>query len=51
LREQVFHVAKTETEPVIEPDRVADDLDWESIATIARDGISHAATVPALSST
>ena len=35
LGEEIFGVAEAQTEPVVEPDGVADDLGWKSIAVVA----------------
>ena len=35
LREEIFGIAETKTEPMVEPDRVADDVGRESISVIA----------------
>jgi hypothetical protein len=32
--QQFFDIAVAQAEPEIEPDRVADDLDWETVALI-----------------
>src|SRR6266852_2386275 len=50
LREQVFHIAETETETMVEPHRVADDQRWEAVPVVA-DGFSvHPPTVPVAAS-
>ena len=35
LREEIFSIAEAEAESMVEPDRVADDVGWESISVIA----------------
>jgi hypothetical protein len=45
LGEQVFDLAETETETVVEPHRVADDLGRESIAVVAWLSVGHAFSV------
>ena len=29
LREEIFSIAEAEAEPIVEPDRVADDVGWK----------------------
>ena len=35
LGQQVFCIAKTQAEAMVEPDRVTDDLRWETVAVVA----------------
>ena len=42
LREEILHVPETETEPVVQPDRVTDDLGRKPVSSVAR----HTVTVP-----
>ena len=35
LREEIFSIAEAEAESIVEPNRVADDVRWESISVIA----------------
>ena len=35
LREEIFSIVEAEAESIVEPDRVADDVGWESISVIA----------------
>ena len=46
LGEQVFDVAETEGEAVVEADSVADNRGWEPVAWIVRHIVRHPATVP-----
>ena len=48
--EEVLDLAETETEPVVEPDGVADDDRREPIAGIANCVLGHPVTVTALGS-
>ena len=34
LREKVFDIAKAQSEPMVQPNRVADDLGWKAVASI-----------------
>ena len=34
LREKVFDIAKAQSEPMVQPNRVADDLGWEAVTSI-----------------
>jgi len=49
VREEVFDVAETQSEAVVEPDGVADDGGRESVAGIADDVVRRPATLPAVS--
>ena len=49
--EEIFNVAETEGEAVVQPDGVADDGGRESVARIADDVVEHPATLPAVAST
>ena len=51
LGQQVLDVPKAESESVIEPDRVADDLGWESVTVIAWCQAAHPPTLPPAPST
>ncbi len=42
LREEILHVPETETEPVVQPHRVTDDLGRKPVSSVAR----HTGTVP-----
>jgi hypothetical protein len=35
LREQILDIAKTQSEPLVQPDRVADDFWWESVSMVS----------------
>ena len=35
LSQEVFDISEAQTEAVIEPDSVADDLAWESVSAVA----------------
>ena len=50
VREEVFDVAETQSEAVVEPDGVADDCGRESVAGIADDVVGPPTTLPAVSS-
>jgi hypothetical protein len=47
LGEQVFDVAETEREPVVQPDGMTDDRGREPVPWIAHGIVGHPATVPA----
>ena len=51
LREEIFSIAEAETESIVEPDRVADDVGWESISVIAGRLTPHRPTLPLVAST
>ena len=51
LGQQVLGIAKTETEAMVEPDRVTDDLGWEAVAVVVRRLADQMPTVPAAHST
>jgi hypothetical protein len=34
FREQIFNIAKTEVESMVEPDGIADDIGWESVPLV-----------------
>ena len=51
LREEIFGIAEAEAEPMVEPDRVADDVGWESISVIAGRLAPHRPTLPLVAST
>ena len=51
LGQQVLGIAEAETEAMVEPDGVADDLGLESIAVVVRRLAGHVFTVPAARST
>ena len=51
VSQEIFGVAEAETEAVIQPDGVADDLGREPVATVAGGSVLHSATVPAAPST
>ena len=46
LCEEIFSIAEAEAEPIVEPDRVADDVGWESISVIAGRLTPHRPTLP-----
>ena len=48
--EEVFDLAETEAESIVEPDGVADDDGREPIAGIANRVVGHPVTVPAVGS-
>jgi len=50
VREEVLDVAEAQSEAVVEPNGVADDGGWESVARIADDVVRHPATLLAVSS-
>ena len=51
LREEIFDIAEAEAEPMVEPDRVADDVGRESISVIAGRLAPHRLTLPLVAST
>ena len=51
LGQQVLNIPEAESESVIEPHGVADDLGWESVAVIDRRVTAHSPTVPPAPST
>ena len=51
LREEIFSIAEAEAESIVEPDRVADDVRWESISVIAGRLAPHRPTLPRVAST
>ena len=51
LREEIFGIAEAEVEPMVEPDRVADDVGRESISVIAGRLAPHRLTLPLVAST
>ena len=51
LREEIFDIAEAEAEPMVEPDRVADDVGRESISVIAGRLAPHRHTLPLVAST
>ena len=51
LREEIFSIAEAEAESIVEPDRVADDVRWESISVIAGRLAPHRPTLPLVAST
>ena len=51
LREEIFGIAEAEAEPMVEPDRVADDVGRESISVIAGRLAPHRPTLPLVAST
>ena len=51
LREEIFSIAEAEAESIVEPDRVADDVGWESISVIADRLTPHRPTLPLVAST
>ena len=51
LRQEVLDVAEAKAESVVEPDRVADDLAWESVSVVARCFGVHWRTLPGGAST
>ena len=51
LREEIFSIAEAETESIVEPDRDADDVGWESISVIAGRLTPHRPTLPLVAST
>ena len=34
LSEKVLHIAKAQSEPMVQPDGMADDLGWKAVASI-----------------
>ena len=46
LGEHLFYVSEAHAESMVEPDRVADDLDWKSVSAVARRVGSHRLSVP-----
>ena len=51
LREEIFSIAEAEAESIVEPDRVDDDVGWESISVIAGRLAPHRPTLPLVAST
>jgi hypothetical protein len=51
LRQEVLDVSEAQTEPVIQPDGVADDLGWKPVAAVAGCGAIHPPSLPAMGST
>ena len=51
LREEIFSFAEAGAEPIVEPDRVADNVGWESISVIAARLTPHRPTLPLVAST
>ena len=51
LREEIFGIAEAEAESMVEPDRVADDVGWESLSVIAGQRALHRPTLPLVAST
>ena len=51
LREEIFDIAEAEAEPMVEPDRVADDVGRESISVIADRLAPHRLALPLVAST
>ena len=51
LREEIFDIAEAEAEPMVEPDRVADDVGRASISVIAGRLAPHRLTLPLVAST
>ena len=51
LREEIFGIAEAEAEPMVESDRVADDVGRESISVIAGRLAPHRPTLPLVAST
>ena len=51
LREEIFSIAEAEAESIVEPNRVADDVRWESISVIAGRLAPHRPTLPLVAST
>ena len=51
LREEIFNIAEAEAEPMVEPDRVADDVGRESTSVIAGRLAPHRPTLPLVAST
>jgi hypothetical protein len=51
LGEEIFGISEAQTEPVVQPDRVTDDLGWESVAVVAGGTVGHPPTLPAAAST
>src|SRR5207302_9761062 len=49
VRQELLHVPQAERKPQVQPDRVADDLWWETVAAVQRgsgDGCRHLARLP-----
>ena len=51
LREEILSIAEAEAESIVEPDRVADDVRWESISVIAGGLAPHRPALPLVAST
>jgi hypothetical protein len=51
LRQEILDVSEAQTEPVIQPDGMADDLGWEPVAAVAGCGAIQVLTLPAIGST
>ncbi len=51
LGEKVFHIPKAETEAVVEPYGMTDDLCWKSVSTVARRVAFHRPSLPDTAST
>ena len=51
LCQEIFSIAEAEAESIVEPDRVADDVGWESISVIAGRRAPHRPTLPLVAST
>ena len=51
LREEIFSIAEAEAESIVEPNRVADDVRWESTSVIAGRLAPHRPTLPLVAST
>ena len=48
LRQEILDVSKAQTEPVVEPNGMADDLRWKPVATVAGCAVVHLRTLPAI---
>ena len=42
---QIFHIMETQAESVVEPDSVADDLEWKPISALAGRRTRHRPTL------
>ena len=51
LCQKVFNISEAQTEAVIEPDGMADDLGWESVSAVARCLGFHSGSLPVTAST
>jgi hypothetical protein len=49
LGEEIFSISEAQTEPVVQPDSVTDDLWWESVAVVPGT-VGHPPTLPAATS-